>query len=190
MKSLKQRLRIGMLVLGLTTAHSALSAESATDAAAQRCAAIESMSERLACFDRVFPHRAADSARPAAPRAVAPVNGPSPAIAPASAPVVTSSPVTAEQRFGDDSLRRDQRRDPEPEVRTISATITALKESRRNVWRISLDNGQTWQQEDLSSAFAPKVGQKIKFERGRMGGYFMSLDEGGRAVWVRATRMR
>ena len=145
--------------------------------------------ERLVCFDRVFPVGTEVSelpaARAAAPAAVAPAAGSRHRCCPAPAPASTSS-------FADESVkaRNKTEKDRAAEVNNMTAQISALKETRANVWRISLDNGQVWQQQDMNTGFLPKSGGTIRIERGMMGGYSMALIGESRSPWVRVTRLK
>ena len=146
--------------------------------------------ERLVCFDRVFPVGTQVSELPAA-RAAAPAAAVAPAAAASAATVPAPAPA-ATSSFADESLKaRDKpEKDRAAEVNNMTAQISALKETRANVWRISLDNGQIWQQQDMNNGFLPKAGGTIRIERGMMGGYSMALIGESRSPWVRVTRLK
>jgi hypothetical protein len=164
--------------------------------AGRQCAQVRDSLQRLVCYDRIF--QAGDSAAPAAaPRAATPVPAPAPARAPvaASAPVVAAPVVAAPvlaPSLGDEIVQRkakDKDKAKPAEPTSLEATITALKETRPDVVRLTLDNGQVWQQMDMSSVFQVTVGDTVRVEKGTMGGYRLVRTSRGRSGWVRVTRV-
>lgn len=161
--------RIGYLAAVLCAAPlMATAAESAADAA-RHCSQVIGERERLACYDRAFP---------AGPQT--------------SGPAATPTPPAAAS-FGEDSIRKppkaeDRSAPREPE--TLTAQITQIRETRPNVWRLTLDNGQVWQQMDMSGSFLPKAGNTLRIEKGRFGGYSAALMGETRSSWVRMTRVQ
>ncbi len=176
---------------GLVASASAFAADAQVEAGRQ-CAQLKDSLQRLVCYDRIF--QAGDSAAPApaaAPRAAAPVPVPAPAprVTP-PAPVVAAAPV-AIPALGDESVqRREKERSKPVEPAALDATITALKETRPQVVRLTLDNGQVWQQMDMSSVFQVNVGDTVRIEKGTMGGYRLTRTSRGRSGWVRVTRVQ
>jgi hypothetical protein len=174
----------------LLVASAGFAAESQLEGAA-RCSKVLGERERLVCFDRVFPVGTQVSELPAA-RTASPSTAVAPAVAATSpAPVPASAPA-ASSGFADESLKARNKPDKEraAEVNNMTAQISDLKETRANVWRISLDNGQVWQQQDMNNGFLPKAGGTIRIERGMMGGYSMALIGESRSPWVRVTRLK
>ena len=71
----------------------------------------------------------------------------------------------------------------------MTAAIVDIKEIRQDTWRMALDNGQTWQQMDMSSSFNPRKGDTVRIEKGKLGGYMAALGpEGKGSGWIRVTR--
>jgi hypothetical protein len=168
------RLAIPMAALALAGG-TVLAAEAPLDRARQ-CATIQDSLQRLMCYDRVF---AASAAAPAvaAPAAVVPV-------APAQASGDTA-------RFGAETLRRSEaERESEAPPSSITATVRELRQTRPNVFRVSLDNGQIWQQMDMDSLFILSVGDTVQIDRGRLGGYRMARTSKGGSGWVRVNRVK
>jgi hypothetical protein len=135
---------------------------------ARRCAGITDSPARLVCFDRAF--SAAETAADAVHQA------------PADPPT---------RALGEESVKRDTTSAEAGRV-SLTAKISALRETRRSVYRISLDNGQVWQQMDMDSQFVVKVGDSIEIRKGRMGGYRLGrLGKGDKAGnWVRVDRLQ
>lgn len=168
---------------------------SAADAqveAGRQCAQLKDSLQRLVCYDRIF--QAGDSATPppsAPPRAAAPapvpVPVPAPRVAPA-APAVAAAPV-ATPALGDESVQRKEKNKPTGPA-NLEATVTALKETRPQVVRLTLDNGQVWQQMDMSTVFQVDLGDTVRIEKGAMGGYRLARTSRGRSGWVRVTRVQ
>jgi hypothetical protein len=199
---MNRHIQIGAVLLAGLVSVSALGADAGRDAA-NRCAQMLGERERLACFDRTFP-AGPETAALAQSRAAAPAVSP-PAAAPAapapaapgglSLKAATPAPVAATGTtgvFGDEQVRRKDQATRKAEAaaqqQTLTATVTTLKETRPGVWRIALDNGQTWQQMDMSMQFTPSVGDTVQIERKMMGGYSLGLAGGKKSPWVRVAR--
>ena len=99
--------------------------------------------------------------------------------------------MAAAPQMGDSQLKRSSEERPEAaEPSRMTATVTALKETRKDVYRIWLDNGQVWQQMDLENLFAVKIGDTVQIERGKLGGFRMARGVNSRSGWTRVTRLR
>jgi hypothetical protein len=166
-----------VMVLAVT---GALAAEPLPDGL-RRCAAIADVSVRVACYDRLS-GTAPAVAVPAPTVAVA-------APAPATAPVPVAAPATA---YGNEDLKKssaDRAADTTP--KSIDARVTVLHEMAPNVFLISLDNGQVWQQEEARPAFSITVGDTVRILSGALGSHSMSpLSKGQTTGWARATRRK
>jgi len=176
---------------GLVVSASGFGADAQVEGGRQ-CAQIKDSLQRLVCYDRIF--QAGDSATPApsaASRAAAPAPVPAPRAA-VAAPAVAAAPVaTPTPALGDESVQRREKEKSRPaEPASLEATITALKETRPQVVRLTLDNGQVWQQMDMSSMFQVNVGDTVRIEKGTMGGYRLARTSRGRSGWVRVTRVQ
>jgi hypothetical protein len=154
---------------------SATMAADATLEAARRCVQVTDSLQRLVCFDRAF--AAAPTAMPAA------------AAAPASTPVVPVVPAVVPS-LGDESLKKRVRDDAANEPTSLTAKVAGLRETRPNIFRITLDNGQVWQQMDMESRFFLEVGDPVQVERGMMGGYRMAKTGKNRSAWARVSRIK
>jgi hypothetical protein len=156
--------------------------------AAKQCTALRDGLQRLACYDRVLEFGSAIA--PAA--AQAPAQRP-PRAAPQSQPpaavMTPPSQVAAAPALGDESVKRDRKAGTVvAEPSNLEAKVTAARETRPDTFRVSLDNGQTWQQMDMSKLFRVAVGDTVRIEKGTLGGYRMAL-AGGRSGWVRVSRV-
>jgi hypothetical protein len=206
---MNRKIHIGIAITAsLLSATSVLAAESAGDAA-RRCAQILGERERLACFDRAFtagPETAALAetraaataapvavAAPAAP-AAASIAVPVAAASVATAATVAAAPTAVAPSLGDDQVRKYDKEAKEAkeatgEPKSLTAKVIAVKETREDTWRMNLDNGQVWQQMDMSSVFHPVVGDTVEVQRKMMGGYALALAGGKRSPWIRVTRL-
>ena len=132
----------------------------AQDADAGRlCAKLADSLQRLVCYDRVFQN---ESVAPA-PRAL-----------------------------GDELLRKSDKEKAaagEGTPASLVAVATEVKEIRPNLRRITLDNGQVWEQMESSSLFGVESGDSVRIEKGRMGGYRMS-PAGKESGWARVARVK
>jgi hypothetical protein len=159
------------LAIAVMLAGSAALAADTTVQSAQRCAQVQDSLQRLVCYDRVFPpgdNAATPAATPAAPPAAAPA-----------------------QEFGAESVRRsEEERQAEAPVRSLTATVKSVREMRADVFRMTLDNGQVWDQMEMDMTFHVQVGDTVQIERGRLGGYRMSRTTRGGSGWVRVNRLK
>lgn len=168
--------------------------------AAKACARQKDSLQRLVCYDGIF--QAAESA-PAA-RATEPVPAvaasPAPVAAAAPAPVAaaavaapvaaaSTAPAAAAPALGDESVKKNRNERAEA-PKSLDATVTAMREVRPNLYRVTLENGQIWQQEEVSSLFQVTTGDTIRIQKGSMGGYRMARISGTRSGWVRVSRVQ
>jgi len=107
------------------------------------CVAIESSSERLACYDQLA------GRKPPAPNAAAreePGDVEQPSAAPATA--ASAEPPTVSTRTLDDladETRPKTVRDAEEEI-VVRARVTSCEKDSRNKYYFAFDNGQVWKQ--------------------------------------------
>jgi hypothetical protein len=178
-----------------------LAAEGQQVEAARQCAQQKDSLQRLVCYDRIF---LADEASPvaaaaapaavAAPVAAAPAAvvapvavAPAAVAAPAAAAVVAApKPAAVAPALGDESLKKNKK-DVVEAPKSMEARVTAVRETRPQLFRMTLENGQIWQQMESSSLFHVKNGDSVRIEKGSMGSYRMSLTKG--SGWVRVTRV-
>jgi hypothetical protein len=169
-----------------------LLAADAQSEAGRQCAQIRDSLQRLVCYDRVFQAGDAAPATAATPRTSAPAaSATPPATMRPAAPAVAVAP--AAPALGDENVRRtakEKEATKAAEPSSLEAKVTALRETRPEIFRVTLDNGQVWQQMDMSSLFHLETGDTIRIERGTMGGYRMARTSKGRSGWVRVTRLQ
>jgi hypothetical protein len=144
----------------------------------RQCAQIKDSLQRLMCYDRIFQSAEAPAAAQVGASRVIPVPAPVLAVAPVVKPAL-----------GDESMQRKSKEAKAAEPASLEAKVTALKETRPDVVRMTLDNGQVWQQMDMSSVFHVAVGDSVQIERSAMGSFRLSRANRGRSVWVRVTRL-
>lgn len=174
---------LAVMLLGPT----AFAAEDAAQRG-QRCAGIADSLERLVCYDAIFrtgPAAGAGQAVAPAASAAAPT---APPAAPARAGEAQAPDAVA--GFGAEHLRRSVREADQETPRTLVAQVTEVRETRPNVYRMVLDNGQVWQQMDMDSRFDVKAGDTVEINRGLMGGYRMARQSRGGSGWVRVNRVK
>ena len=151
----------------------------------ERCAAIESAAERLACFDAL--------ARPAAP-----VAEPTPAVAPLDIapaaptgqvltpqPVATATPAAAVDRFGAESL-------PAPADRSAPERIESRLMGNFGGWEndtiFELENGQAWQCQNCRSVYHQAESPQISIRRSFTGVYWLKVEGLNQQAKVRRIR--
>ena len=121
------------------------------------CSAIDTNSERLACFDeavmRLESGHAAGAAKP--PRSAEDMFG-----------ITASTPKPAKER----KTERAQ-------VEAIAAKITKLRQANDGVI-MELDNGQTWRQVSGSATLLLKEGDEVRITRGALSSFNLKTPTG------------
>jgi hypothetical protein len=159
--------RLAIAIAAVLAGGSAVAADALESA--QACARVQDSLQRLVCYDRLFPPG-------------------QPAVGVASAPAPASTGI---DEFGADGIKRsDSERKADSAPRSMTAAVTEARESRPNVFRVTLDNGQVWQQMDMDSLFTVRAGDTVQIERGRLGGYRMARTGRGGSNWVRVNRVK
>ena len=193
-----------LLTLALTlscTAAGAASPPATLPASVAACLRVTDAGQRLACYDQsvaaLLP--ATTVAPPAAPVAAATPAIKAPPAAPAPPPVAASkaasavaaaAPVAAPApTFGQEQLSSKQRPPADPADQTLHAKVTALRAPVPDTYRITLDNGQVWQQQESRFGFSLTAGDSVTLGKGAMGSYRLWRDADGPKAWVRVTRI-
>jgi hypothetical protein len=156
------------------------------------CAAVDSDSQRLACYDAAFgrPARADNASAPAAP--AAPVSIPAAAtVAPATAAPVAAAPVAAapavavaapavepEAAFG---FSEAQKREHVPEAvqaqpekrSSVDSTLTLLSSRRTGEFVYTLANGQIWTQTEAEQSGYVRDGSPVTIKRAALGSFLL-----------------
>jgi hypothetical protein len=152
-----------------------IAASSATFTAAQE----SSTSALLACVDE------ADDTRrlQCFDRAVAGLRAGT-AVGPKSAPAPASESTSARDRFG---ARGDLKQEQSPELKEITALVTAVRARPYGELVITLDNGQEWTQIAPDSRVKVKAGDTVKIEAGALDSFIL-IAANGRSAKVRRLR--
>jgi hypothetical protein len=136
-----------------------------------RCQALTEPAARLACYDGLFPPRAAPTSSPVPPpvaRATAAAPAATPAAPPASAP--SAPPSEAVAQFG-----LPQKAKP-TEIETIESAVAANFTGWGPNDRIRLLNGQVWEVVDGSSGTITPDMRRVKVRRGLFGAFFLDFE--------------
>lgn len=148
------------------------------------CAAIADPAQRLACFDRFYPKSA-----------------PAPLAAPGTTTEATMAETTAtkaaasgaadaEALFGLNADLRRARGETPPAERApqqIESSLTGLASLGPGRLRLTLANGQVWDQIEAAPGFQPQPGDPITVRQAAMGSYLL---RGRVGAPVRARRVR
>lgn len=142
------------------------------DAALRHCTTIASAPDRLACFDALARDTlnagaAFDTVVPTTPPSIATHTTAPTAPAPAVAPL---------NDFG-----LEHRATTHPSGETLSATLAAVHRGGYGELRVTLDNGQVWEQVG-TDRYQLKVGEQILIERGRFNSFFLRKQSSDRKV--------
>jgi len=151
--------------------------------AARQCTQLKDSLQRLVCYDKALTQApAAPVAAPAARAAPAAPAAPAVVAAPAPAPV-------AAPELGDESVKTRKQRSLPEEPTSLEAKVTDAREIRQGTYRMTLENGQVWQQMDMSTMFQVGAGDTVRIEKGALGGFRMARTSNGRSAWVRVARV-
>ncbi|QBG36232.1 hypothetical protein [Litorilituus sediminis] len=181
MKNYKKKMAV--LLSSCVLSVPVFSAEISTEL--QQCAQVTDNFARLTCFDKlaikhsgktVAPAKAAVPKPPKSAEIVAPVSKPKPTVKQAT----TSKEV---DEFAKNHLARTSEQRAQ-ELTEISAKIAKLDKTARGLWKISLDNGQQWQQKE-SYSFSLQVGQDVVLSKGALGAIYLSKVGSNRRIRVR-----
>lgn len=144
----------------------------------QACARIVADAARLACYDAAF-GRAPSSSTPVPPATAPPVVQP---------PAAAATPIAAVDKFGDyGQLPRDRLVKSSVPAR-VAGSITHLSLLPDGLYRLTLDNAQTWQTTQSDWALAFKIGDQVEIRRLPLGGYQLSVSGNNRSVGAKRTR--
>jgi hypothetical protein len=173
-------LLVGMGVLGCATAADALPPN------LRACMKEADATRRLACFDRESAVLAGENApvahqvepaptRPAAPPPAAPV-----ASAAATAGAAAATTQSATDKFGyKGSIARedlDKKKEAEQASGALTAKVAAVTALPNDGLRVTLDNGQVWQQKTADRGMHIKVGDQVTIKHATLGSFLLTSD--------------
>jgi hypothetical protein len=140
------------------------------------CTSIAADMARLKCYDE----QAGRQKRQVVPPSGATASTPAPAKPVPPAPPI-AKPSSSEFGLDADAVRRKQAtanpdapKAPEQLVARVKAVVT----KPRGYYRITLDDGQVWEETQHTGGLAPEVGETVTLKRGILGSYFLSRSSG------------
>lgn len=92
--------------------------------------------------------------------------------------------MTQEQAFGMEEKMEQQRRE---EVSSISSFVVSVKKDAFNKRKITLDNGQVWQEME-ASRLTLKQGDQVTVERGMLGSFYLTKKGSNRQSRVKRSK--
>ncbi len=133
------------------------------------CAAEKNDTRRLACFDEQMRR-----VSPGTPASVPPVAG-----VPSPSPVVATT--TPEQQFGMNGPIEQRQRDaaaikPPPPLKKLNAHIKAVSYRPQGQAVVTLDNGEVWEETEVSSHQPLRPGDEVAINRGVLGSFLLHTD--------------
>jgi len=146
-------------------------AQSTTD-----CTTITADMARLKCYDEQAARQKRQAVPPSGTTAATPA--PSKPVPPPP-PVAKSSP--SEFGLDADAVRKKQAAanpDAPKSPEQLVARVTAVVTKPRGYYRITLDDGQVWEETQHTGGLAPEVGETVTLKRGLLGSYFLSRSSG------------
>jgi hypothetical protein len=138
--------------------------------AAKACVGISGDPARLACYDRAY-----GRPQPEKPTASPP-------------PTPASAPGPASDAFGDNGQLPRDAKAKAALPKTVSNQVTRLSTLPNGLYRLALDNQQTWQTTQADFALSFKTGDTVIIERMLLGGYQISRAGDSRSVSVKRTQ--
>ena len=175
-------------IMSIAACASVAAAQAPSDVA--RCTAIDSNTERLACYDKLFPRpeKKSPEGQPGASRSSATPD------APAAAATATAESAAAQSQAGIDDFGLDGRRPGEQHPAEpkgpdqIEARVTQVTAQPRGEAVLTLDNGQVWQQQEYDWHLAFEPGDEVIIRRGILKSYRLQQKGNNRSTPV--TRIR
>ena len=135
----------------------------------ERCARLESDSERLACFDATLEERNAATPAPAPPEVSTAAAAPKKAMPEESVGAV------------EPPRQQDEKWSAKPELpREYTAVVVAMYERPYRQMVVKLDNGEVWSEQYASRAFLVAVGDTITMKQSRFSRSYRLVATGGR----------
>jgi hypothetical protein len=171
------------IVVGLGgLASSACFAQAASD-----CSSVADDKSRLKCYDEQANRQNQKAATPAAPAPSA-ARSPAPAASAAHAPSpqpapASTKPAAAASEFGlDPDVVRKQREAANPdgpkEPEQLVARVKTVATKAHGELRITLEDGQVWDEIVHTDTLPPEAGETIAIRRGVMGSYLLGRAKG------------
>jgi hypothetical protein len=136
------------------------------------CAQESNDARRLHCFDALVADLRGASAVPPVAAAAA---GAAATTAPAATTPHPAPAVTPEDRFG---ARGELKREKQPELSDLTATVTEVGTKPYGELVLTLDNGHVWAEIAANSKLKVKVGDTVKIERGALGSFLLIAPSG------------
>jgi hypothetical protein len=131
------------------------------------CSAEPDGGKRLACYDREIArlHKLAPTPGAAAPAA------------PLAAPPVDSTPSSPEERFGmTEALQHKSGTQPK-QLDNLKGRIAAVAYKGPEQVRLTLENGQVWEQTEPEAHLGLAPGDTVTIHRGLLGAFYLSSDK-------------
>lgn len=163
------------LVAGLCACASAVAAE-ALPPSLRACMSESDPTQRLACFDRESAQLAQESA-PVARRADPPPASAAPAAAATAAtaaPVIAAPTAAAPAPSAEDKFGVRGSIDKKEAEEKLTAKVSELGTMPHGELRLTLDNGQVWQQKSGDRAMRIKVGDDVTIRRASLGSFLLT----------------
>ena len=158
----------------------------AANASAQnidKCVTLSDASARLACFDAA--HKTPSAIRfpqESKPQITAPKSAVPKSTVQTPKAITPTPTVTAEEKFGQNSIKKK----PAKTLKTITSNIKSATLTSSGKARVTLENGQVWQQ--VSSDNKRLLPSRLKrqtsvvIKRASLGSFFMKIEPWGRSM--------
>lgn len=159
--------------------------------ALEKCSDVENTLKRLVCYDQLSQQAKGyqDSQLPTANRSInaAPHSAPSiagqDALGSPLASAQTGTVKSAEDNFGLPPLQVIEHE----QIDSLIATVTKKDKTLRGKLIVTLENGHVWTQTN-TEALLLKVGDKVRIEKGLMGGHFLNVENSKKRIRVKRTK--
>ena len=153
-------------------------AGAAQTGAAEACTRIVADAARLACYDAAFGGAALGATMPDRP----PARRAAPPSTAAQPPGSGVAPPAAVEKFGDYGQLARDRKTQSDVPKNMTARVTQLSSLPNGLFRLTLDNHQSWQTEQADWALQFKTGDRVLITRLPLGGYQVSVAGNSRSI--------
>mgnify|MGYP000008779414 CR=1 FL=1 len=164
---MKKIIIINLTLLGLALPVSA--ADVASELAV--CAQTKDSLARLVCYDKLAERSAGNKAQLENKQKVKDV-----------APVAAKKALSKEESFGGKHLKKKESSEV---LKELEAKVKTLTKTLRGALKLTLENGQVWQQVDTNVAPKISAGDSIVVRRGALSSFYLKKADSNRTIRVK-----
>ena len=127
------------------------------------------------------PRASTTPAAPVPPVPATPARAPQPVVREAPA----AKPSTGSSDFGAESIQKPAQGSHAGGAEQISVRVSSVATMVRGYYRVTLEDGQVWEETQHTGGAPPEAGETVTIKRGALGSYFLARNAGGLALRVK-----